>query len=384
MAVTGNLQEKCGKYYVVINLRDRTGNRKQKWIKTDLPVRGNKKAAERFLREQLSIYNDQNVPYLRITVDEYFREWLKKIEKEVRPNTFRSYQGNMLNHIIPYFEKHKILLQDLKPKHIDAYYKYKSQLGSKIKSREALSPTTIKHHHQNISKALTDAVRDELISHNPAAATLPIRTVKYKAQFLNAEELKTMLKLFKGSVVEIPVTLCAVYGLRRSEVLGLKWDCVDFANRTISIEETLQQFPGGDYIDEPKTESSYRTLPMTDDVYRLLLDHKASQEERSELMGNYYIPSDYVCTWNNGQVISPNFLTKSFHSTISKSNLKQIRLHDLRHSVASNLLNMGFSLVAVQEWLGHANASTTLDTYGHVDLSTKMQMANGVQGALSE
>ena len=96
-------------------------------------------------------------------------------------------------------------------------------------------------------------------------------------------------------------------------------------------------------------------------------------------MGNYYIASDYVCTWNNGEVISPNYLTKTFHSVISKSVLPNIRLHDLRHSVATNLLHNGVQVVDVQEWLGHANASTTLDIYSHAAKSAKDEIARKIE-----
>ena len=101
-------------------------------------------------------------------------------------------------------------------------------------------------------------------------------------------------------------------------------------------------------------------------------------------MGNYYIYNDYVCTWGNGEVIAPNYLTRTFHSVIQNSTLPQIRLHDLRHSVASNLLNLGFSVVQVQEWLGHGSASTTLNFYAHVDKSSKISIADTLDKLNSE
>ena len=104
-----------------------------------------------------------------------------------------------------------------------------------------------------------------------------------------------------------------------------------------------------------------------------------AQNERKILLGNYYVDTDYICTWNNGEVISPNYLTKTFHTVISKSTLPQIRVHDLRHSVASNLLNNGFSVVQVQEWLGHGSATTTLNFYAHVDKTSKINIANALQ-----
>ena len=379
MAITGSIQEKNGRYHMVINMPTESGKTKPKWESTGLTVRGNKKQAVKILNDRLAELNKFNLPYCKITVADYFKQWLQQIESEIRPNTYRSYYGNMVNHIIPYFEQKKTLLQDLKPFQLEDYYKRKLQANSKINSAEALSATTIKHHHQNISKALNDALRRGLIYSNPAAAARVPKAEKYKAEYLEPKQIDDMLLLFKGNVVELPVTLCTVYGLRRSEVLGLRWCNVNFEKRTITIAETLQQNTGGNYTDKPKTESSYRTLPITDSVYNILCEHKALQDERKVLMGDYYVNSDYVCTWNNGEIITPNYLTRTFHSVISKSSLPQIRLHDLRHSVASNLIANGMSIVDVQEWLGHANASTTLDVYSHACKSSKENIANAIE-----
>lgn len=177
----------------------------------------------------------------------------------------------------------------------------------------------------------------------------------------------------------MPVNLCAVYGFRRSEVLGLKWEHIDFENRTLTVTETLQQGVKGDYVDTPKTNSSYRTLPMTDSVYALLKAQKRDQERLQAALGKGYIQSDYVCTWPDGNVVSPNYLTRTFHNVIAKSSLPNVRLHDLRHSAASNLLNMGFSIVQVQQWLGHGSASTTLNFYAHVDKNSKLDMAAAME-----
>ena len=108
----------------------------------------------------------------------------------------------------------------------------------------------------------------------------------------------------------------------------------------------------------------------------VLLKFKAKQTENQKLMGAYYFNSDYVCTMPDGRVIAPNYIERVFHSTITKSNLPQVTLHLLRHSVASNLLNDGFSVTQVQEWLGHSSAATTLTFYAHVDKTSKLQIAN--------
>ena len=154
-------------------------------------------------------------------------------------------------------------------------------------------------------------MHDSLIQYNPAATARKPKAERYNASFLNPAEIDTLLALFIGNVVELPVNLCAVYGFRRSEVLGLKWEHIDFENRTITVTETLQQGVNGDYVDTPKTNSSYRTLPMTDSVYVLLKAQKRDQERLQAALGTSYIQSDYVCTWADGNFISPNYLSRT-------------------------------------------------------------------------
>lgn len=361
MAITGFVTTKGGKYYAVLNLYDENGKRKQKWLSTDLPLRGNKRNAEKFLRTLIDEWEAKNVPYSQLTFAGYLEQWIKCAGTNIKPNTYRTYQAMVTNHIVPYFKQHPVLLQELKPTDLDAYYQFKQQLGSKQNGKGTLSAMSIRHHHQVISKALSDAVHDGLIQFNPASAARKPKTERYNASFLNPSEIDMMLALFIGNVVELPVNLCAVYGFRRSEVLGLKWEHIDFENRAITVTETLQQGVDGDYVDTPKTNSSYRTLPMTDSVYKLLKGQKHRQERLQGALGAGYIQNDYVCTWPDGNVISPNYLTRTFHNVIAKSSLPNIRLHDLRHNAASNLLNMGFSIAQVQQWLGHGSASTTLN-----------------------
>ena len=382
MAVAGFITTKNGKYYAVLNLKEETGKRKQKWFSTNLPLRGNKRSAEKFLQKLIDEWEAKSTPFCRLTFADYLEQWIEGAGVNIKPNTYRTYQAMVANHIVPYFKQHPVLLQELKPTDLDAYYQSKQQPGSKQNGKGTLSTMSIRHHHQVISKALSDAIHDGLIQFNPASAARKPKVERYNASFLNPSEIDTMLALFIGNVAELPVNLCAVYGFRRSEVLGLKWEHIDFENRTITVTETLQQGVNGDYVDTPKTNSSYRTLPMTDSVYKLLKGQKHRQERLQGALGAGYIQNDYVCTWPDGNVISPNYLPRTFHNVIAKSSLPNVRLHDLRHSAASNLLNMGFSIVQVQQWLGHGSASTTLNFYAHVDKNSKLDMAAAMERAI--
>lgn len=216
---------------------------------------------------------------------------------------------------------------------------------------------------------------------NPASAARTPKCERYKCTFLNPEEVKAMLRLFDGEVIKLPVYLSSIYGFRRSEVLGLKWSNIDFIRQTITVAETLQQGVGGDYTDAPKTDSSYRTLPMTVDVYDILLKTKRYQEEQRALFGDRYEVTDYVCTWQDGKVIAPNYLSRRFHMVLQTNGLTGIRFHDLRHCVASNIIDMGFSVVQVADWLGHSSSATTLNFYAHAEKRSKMCIAEALQSS---
>ena len=380
MPTTGYLRERNGRYYAILNLYDSNGKRIQKSHPTGLLVKNNKRKAEQFLKQLCVEYDNKNLNfYSNIKVADYFEKWLLSIKEEVRPNTYRSYKGNMENHIIPYFRKLGIAIQELKPQQLTDYYK--SKVGQ-------ISVTTIKHHHQNISKALSDAVSKGLISVNPAtAARTPKQQEKFQANFLNRVQINQMLEVFKDTTIFLPVFLCSVYGFRRSEVLGLKWKNVDLVNGTIWIKETLQQSTkemtgDSNYTSDTKTESSNRTLPIIPSVREELLKQMDFQEKNRNLLDGIYYLNDYVCTFADGKEITPNYLTKKFHQIISKhKELTQIRFHDLRHSVASNLLNDGFTTVQVAEWLGHSSSTTTLKFYAHIDKTSKMAIAEKLMTA---
>lgn len=155
MPTTGYLRERNGRYYVILNLYDSMGKRIQKSHPTGLVVKNNKRKAEQILKQLCVEYDNKNLNfYSDIKFADYLEKWLVAIKDEVRPNTYRSYKGNMQNHIIPYFRNLGVALQELKPIQLTDYYK--SKVGE-------VSVTTIKHHHQNISKALADAVLRGLI-----------------------------------------------------------------------------------------------------------------------------------------------------------------------------------------------------------------------------
>lgn len=197
----------------------------------------------------------------------------------------------------------------------------------------------------------------------------------------NLSEKPVVFTDTQGHKLEIPFLLASYYGFRRSEVLGLRWSAVDFDHKLISINHKLIVV-GKEVIftDELKTKTSNRTLPLIPAIEEALLKHRAQIEENKEFYGNSYDQRylDYVCVEENGKIIYPDHMTKKFADLLKEHGLKHIRLHDLRHSCASNMLASGVPMKEIQEWLGHSNFSTTADVYSHLDFSAKIRAAKTI------
>lgn len=195
--------------------------------------------------------------------------------------------------------------------------------------------------------------------------------------------------MFKGDPAEFGVIAAAFYGLRRSEILGLKWDAVDFDRKTITIRHTVTEATVDGKVqrvcdDSTKTKSSYRTLPLVEPFEKILLQMKAKQEENRQLCGNCYCQDylEYVYVNEIGELIKPGYLTAHFPMVLKKHNMPRIRFHDLRHSCASLLFAQGVSLKEIQAWLGHSTIGTTANIYTHLDENSKINSANAILSIL--
>lgn len=367
--MTGSLQIKNGKYYAVLNFKDNEGKRRQKWISLDMEVKNNKRKAEQALKKLVAEYEAKKIDVInKQSFSDFMGEWLKVIKASVKITTYNGYKLHYDKHIKPYFDKLNVAVTDL-TLHIQNYY------NSKIS--EGLSASTVKRHHANIHKALDYALKMNIIPYNPAdRITLP-KKERYTGKFYDDIQLKRLMEICTNTPIESCVFLTINYGLRRSEVLGLKWSAVNFTENTITINHTAVSNVGGViYADTTKTKASLRTLPLTNSVRDYLLKLKAHQEDMEQQFGDCYHKSEYVCTYDDGREIPPDYVTHKFAKILAKSDLPKIRFHDLRHSAASLLINSGFNLKEIQEWLGHSDISTTGNIYSHLQYSAKINMAN--------
>lgn len=377
--MTGSLQEKNGRYHMVISYIDQDGKRKQIWKSTGLTVKGNRKRAQAMLDAYLREHGGCDLDVANLKLADYLEQWLKDAEPKLSPNTIRGYREKMRNHILPYFRAKDIKLTDLRVQHLETFYAY---LQQDKQDKKGLSVTSVRHCHRLLSKALNVAVRYQYINSNPAAhAELP-KQPKYEAKFLNYSQLQELISLFEGNPLLPVVQFLCFYGMRRGEALGLCWDMVDFEKNQFTITRTMMQDKGNPLKESPKTNSSVRALPLSTPMRQLLLSLKERRETLTPLFPETYASNNLVFVWDDGSPITPNYLTSHFQKVVAKSDLPKIRLHDLRHSVASNLLSGGSSVVDVQHWLGHSQPSTTLNFYAHVDSTSKLNVCQSIEAAL--
>ena len=374
--VAGHLHEKNGYYYIILYLTDSAGKRKPKWISTGLTIKGNKKRAEQMLMEERRKYANAKTGDDVLFAD-FMEQWLEIVKSTVSIPTYSSYVNAVKSIIAPYFRKKKILLRDLQAHDIQMFYQEQLQ---RVKASSVI------HYHANIHKALKYAVKNDMIPSNPADKVERPKQDKFYGNFYDRDELNKLFEAVAGTKLELPVLLGAFYGLRRSEIVGLKWSAIDFEQNTITISHTVTScnLDGKCVIvakDTTKTKSSRRTLPLVPYFHEKLLAVKAQQERNQKLCGRSYNREflEYICVDDIGDRFKPNYITSQFPKLLERNGFRKIRFHDLRHSCASLLLASGVPMKHIQEWLGHSDFSTTANIYAHLDYSSKLTSASAME-----
>ena len=380
--VNGSLQEKYGRFYIVLNWREvieGKTKRKFQWINTELPIRGNKLKAkslmiEKILEKERELHYGSSSYEKDMFFSTFMKEWLaaKKVDKvrPIRANTYEGYERQVRNHIAPYFDKQCMKLSELKRRNLDDFYSYLLEKG--------LSANTVHKIHVIIHEALAMAVDRELLYINPATEIKSIPKIqKHRADFYSRNEINQIYDAFKDDPMEAVVRLTVYYGFRRSEVLGLKWSAIDFDENLVFVKHTAIRLDRSiEYVDQCKNESSMRIMPLGSEIKDYLLKLREKQENDRIICGESYLENDYICKWYNGKLFDPSYISHHFPLVLKKKGLKHLRFHELRHSSASNLISLGFTIKEVQEWLGHSTITITADTYSHLDISSKRRIAD--------
>lgn len=380
--VTGSLRKRYDKWYAIICFNI-DGKQKQKWINTGLPITGNKKNAEKILNEKILEYSAKEtaapIQEKNLLFCDFLADWLEIHRMNIAPITYGGYK-HMLNQIYPYFQKLNVSLENLSPLHLQKYYA--------VKLKEVSANTVLKH-HTLIRSGLAYAKKMNLVRDNIADLVEKPKKQKFIGSFYNQEEIGALLEIIKGSPIEVPIMFAVYFGLRRSEILGIKWSSIDFVNRTLTISHKIVPVndDGKCHLEKSdvlKNKSSYRTLPLNDFLYGYLLDIKSRQEENKTFAGNSYNSehNGYVCINEIGNILRPNYISRKFKELLEVNSMRVIRFHDLRHSCASLLLHLGYDMKNIQLWLGHGDIGTTMNIYAHVEASSKKNMIDGIGNAL--
>jgi integrase len=312
-----------------------------------------------------------------LIVGNYLDCWLSdSVRGTVRESTFSRDKYLVVNHVKPSVGRLK--LKNLNALHLQGLYRERLDSG--------LSASTVQKVHHVLHKALAQAVRWDLIPRNPADAVKAPRPMPKEMRPLSAKEARRLLDAAKGDKLEALYVVAVTTGMRRGELLGLKWSDVDLGNTRLSIRRTLTRTENGKYValGDTKNKKSRRTVRLTPQAVEALRMHLERQIRKIEALGDLYDDQGLVFTSEAGTPINPsNLRQRSFAPLLKEAGLPHIRFHDLRHTCATLLLSKGVHPKFVQELLGHATVAITLDTYSHVLPSMGDQTARAMQEALS-
>ncbi|MFC1932159.1 tyrosine-type recombinase/integrase [Chloroflexota bacterium] len=339
-----------------------TGKRKQK----SQTFKGTKRDAQRALRDILqSLENGSYVKPNKITLGELLRQWLREYASmNTTERTQESYTSIVECHLIPNIGM--ISLTELQAQQIQSYYAIKLASG-RADGKGGLSARSVVYHHRILSKALDYGVRMGLVVRNVANVVKPPRVARVTMNTLSSEEVSRFLDEARETDYLVYFATLLYTGLRRGELLALRWRNLDLESASLRVVETAYKLGDGRYmIKEPKTAQSCRTVTLSPSMVELFKVYRTDQELLRIQLGVSLDDDDFVFIRPDGSPINPNAVTLAFRRIINKAGLKDLRIHDLRHTHASLMLTAGVHPKVVSERLGHANIGITLDIYSHV------------------
>jgi len=310
-----------------------------------------------------------------MTVGEYLARWLSdSVKGTVRISTFERHEQIVRAHLVTAFGRMKV--KNLTPAHVRSLHREKLEDG--------LAPATVRKIHSTLHKALSQAVADGLIPRNAADVKAP-RPAPDEMRPLSEAEARTFLDAAREAEdrFEALYVLAITTGLRRGELLGLRWDDADLDRGTLRVGRSLVREGGRYVVGETKTKRGRRRVNLTPRTVAALKAHRKRQLEQRVRVGSLYEDHGLIFASENGTPLNPeNLVKRSFKPLLTRADLPEIRFHDLRHTCATLLLSRGVHPKIVQELLGHATIAMTLDTYSHYLPSMGDQASDAMGDAL--
>lgn len=378
----GYTVKKGKQYYAVVyeGIDPATGKERRRWIPAG-PRRGD---AEKLVTDIVKRKNDgQRTPHGKTTVGEYLTEkWLPLQQARLRPSTYDDYRRMIDLHVIPTLGR--IALQKLAPEDLDSLYARLLTNGRRDGKGGGLGVKTVRKVHLVLHKALSDATRKGSVVRNVASIADPPKLSSAKRseiKFWTAEQLRTFLDQIKNNRAFAALFVSAHTGMRRGELLGLRWTDVHLDEARLSVHQALISVAYEMQLSDVKTGAGRRTIDLDERTIAVLRQWRRAQAEEKLLLGTGYRDLGLVFCRADGDPTHPDLFSQTFDRAVAKSGLPEITLHDLRHTHATLLLKAGVPVKVVSERLGHSNPALTMSVYQHVIPGMQAEAA-AVFGAL--
>ena len=388
------LRDRNGIYHVVVYwINPITKEQESKSKSTGLRLKGNKKKAEEigeaFLQEVKEKFNNA---YQKEEIEKNFEKkekikFLNFLEQSITNNknsieytTYKSYRDQQ-KIIERFFSVKNLDLENVTVADILDFYNYLSNVRKNTNN-------TVIHYHALLRKTFTEAYIRKLIKENIMLEIPRPKKEKYISEVFNLKEINIFLNHIKGHRFELEMNLALFYGFRRSELLGLRFSVIDFDNNTILVNTKITSSEKEKLVPKQKmkNDSSYRIMPLLDSIKKLIIQRMERIKKDKHFFKSIYTKKwkGFVCVGENGELIKPDRVTRTFRKLINECGLKKIRLHDLRHSCAPLLYEQDIQLKDIQMWLGHSDIQTTANIYSHFDYTRKEKTGKIIEKSLKK
>jgi len=388
------LRDRNGIYHVVVYwINPITKEQESKSKSTGLRLKGNKKKAEEigeaFLQEVKEKFNNA---YQKEEIEKNFEKkekikFLNFLEQSITNNknsieytTYKSYRDQQ-KIIERFFSVKNLDLENVTVADILDFYNYLSNVRKNTNN-------TVIHYHALLRKTFTEAYIRKLIKENIMLEIPRPKKEKYISEVFNLKEINIFLNHIKGHRFELEMNLALFYGFRRSELLGLRFSVIDFDNNTILVNTKITSSEKEKLVPKQKmkNDSSYRIMLLLDSIKKLIIQRMERIKKDKHFFKSIYTKKweGFVCVGENGELIKPDRVTRTFRKLINECGLKKIRLHDLRHSCATLLYEQDIQLKDIQMWLGHSDIQTTANIYSHFDYTRKEKTGKIIEKSLKK
>jgi integrase len=376
----GHVRERGkGNWYAVLSMRDeKTGKRKVKFV--SLPNCKGKREAQQECARLITKTRDGYVTPEKTSVAQFLERWLGHIRTQVTPGTLERYSEIVHRNLIPALGALKLV--KLRPEHISSFYSESLACGRKDKTG-GLSARSVNHLHRVLKQALKQAVLWRALGDNPAALVRPPKVAPKEMSTIDTAQTADVIEVARGTGMLIPILLGVTCGLRRGEVVALRWRSVDLDSGQLSVVAAAEQTNGGTREKAPKSGKG-RAVALPAMVVTELRRYRLQQAEWLLKLGERLSDDRHVVTREDGEPIPPRSLTRLFRKFRQRHKLPDIRFHDLRHSHATQMLAGNIHPKIVSERLGHSKVGITLDTYSHVLPGMQEAAAESINAALQE